>query len=279
MPYITTSNALRVLREIDINKVEVSGKLYKRDIKIFSQKDVKRFLILNQLYSKPAEFLLFKYERISVVDTFQYVYEGGQPAYHLHLDCSKLNSTFNNFKIPREIQSAGSAKVQEFRQWFTQNRHLTDRPDVFIMKLKLKYGNLITEEISYDNSGVTDIDNMKLEELEQAIDELLDEITKFYNQGIDAVKYVIDKFVKSTSVAYTDGTLKNNNSGYTDAAVKRFLVKFDKKFKQPLKRLLETYYRVSANSEINLEGDLLEQLGFRKCGECYSVKQPMEPNK
>jgi hypothetical protein len=63
--------------------------------------------------------------------------------------------------------------------------------------------------------------------------------------------------------------LDGNNTGYSEQEVIELMRDYDQKIKQPMTRLLIEYYRVSLNPDIELNGLLLERLGFRACSHCH----------
>ncbi|MFA4869220.1 MAG: hypothetical protein WC623_13525 [Pedobacter sp.] len=271
MAYITKSNASRIIREIDFGKIKnFEGDVYGQRINLFSLKDKNILLAISKLYSNPDEFVNSKYEKIENIDTLSYVFEGGQPAYHAKLDCPKLISTFRNYEIPQEIKDKGKEEVLRFRKWFNENKSLLEKPDTYVMRLQAAFGiKRSAEEFEVGNSGVQENENLDLEDLTLKIDTLLAEIQEYYNKASDYKKYVIDNFIKSTSMAYTSYSFKNNSTKYTDEVLKKFLKQYDKAFKRPLKKLLRNYYRVKFNPNLKFEGAILEQLGFKKCAHCH----------
>ena len=122
--------------------------------------------------------------------------------------------------------------------------------------------------IKRDNSGWTEVENYKLEELEKRIDELLREAGRYFNAS-EQYRVILRRFNKFTFLAYRDKPIDNNDTGYSDQVVKALLKDYNDKIKKPLKRLLIEYYRLTLNPDLKLEGNLLDQLGFKPCGQCY----------
>ncbi len=87
---------------------------------------------------------------------------------------------------------------------------------------------------------------------------------------------ILKRFSKFTYIAYESNDIYNNDTGYSDEEVKELLKGYDEEFKKPLKRHLIDYYRIKLNPEIKMEGNFLEQLGFKPCGLCHS--QEFESN-
>lgn len=164
MAYITKSNASRIIREVDPNKMKnFDGEVYSQKIDIFSVKDKNLLLAVNELYSNPDEFVNSKYEKIDNIDTLSYVFEGGQPAYHSKLDCKKLISIFRNFEIPQEIRARGAEEVLRFRTWFNSNKSLLETPDIYVMRVHAAFGiKTNAKELELGNSGVKESDNLNL---------------------------------------------------------------------------------------------------------------------
>lgn len=148
-------------------------------------------------------------------------------------------------------------------------KYLLDRPEVFVARLRSRWGIVTNPKaINRDNSGSTFIENLTIEELEEKIDGLIKEAGRFCNES-DKNKKILKRFSKFTFIAYTDVDIQNNDTGYSDEEVKGLLKDYDKQYKRPLRNYLIEYYRLKHNPEINMEGYLLERLGFNPCGHCH----------
>ncbi len=80
---------------------------------------------------------------------------------------------------------------------------------------------------------------------------------------------MIRRFEKKTFLAYKEEAIRNNDTRYSDDAIKGFLKKYDEHFKKPVTELLIEYYKVQYNPELKFEGYLLEMLGFKACSACH----------
>lgn len=272
MPYISKSNASRIVQMIDFNNTKIfEGTLYNKNIAIFHKKDRNRLLALSELYSDPQKFLDSRYAQIKNVDTLSYVFEGSQSAYHSNKECPKLNTTFYNFKIPEEIIEKGAEEVKKFRNWFKANQSLLTNHQVFEMRMTAAFGvRQSLKQIEHQPSGIQKIENLNLENLEAEIDNLLNEIQEYYEKADAKTRRVIDTFQKNASIGYMKEPIKDR-IGFTDRALKEFLVKYNEAFKVPLKKLLMEYYRIKSNPLLAFEGNILEQLGFRPCSVCHQA--------
>lgn len=224
MPYISKSNASRIIRTIDFKtEVNFKGRIYPKEIEVFNKKDRSHFLALAELYENPESFVKKKYSQIKNVDTLNYVFEGTQPAYHASNECTRLNSVFQNFKLPVEIINKGKEEITRFRNWFKDNKGLLDKPDVFAMRLQSAFGILNSlHSVEYNPSGIHEIDNLNLEELEKQIEALLKKIDDYYDNSDSRKKYVINIYKKRTSQAYLPNPISDNKTGYSDEALKDF---------------------------------------------------------
>ncbi|MCP9754800.1 hypothetical protein EGI26_06445 [Lacihabitans sp. CCS-44] len=216
------------------------------------------------------------------MDTFKLVFESEQPpSYHENHSCERLASKFKNFEIPFEIKVRANeqggeelekAQVQKFRNWFKQNLELYQNdPAEFLKKLDIDWNvQRKVSEIDKENSGVKEIENYDLQELEREIDKIISEAGRFFVTNPDK-QAIIRRFQKLTFLAYSTKEIYSNDTGLSDPELKEFLMKYDLSYKKPLKRLLLEYYRVKYNPELSFQGKLLEQLNFRPCSSCSEM--------
>jgi hypothetical protein len=276
MAYITIANAQQIIYKTEIKSLELDGSVYKRKIFFFSKFERNSLLAIQELLKDPEKFFTEIYKPVVVKDTHKFVYEGKPPAYHQAKDCPRMSANYENFEIPEGIREKGFDEVINFRKWFEENKHLLEKPDVFVIRLELRWGIVTNPKaIKRDNSGWTEVENYELEELEKKIDQLLREAGRYYYES-SKNSTILRKFNKYTFLAYRDEPIENNDTGYPDDVVKTLLKEYNDKFKKPLKRLLIEYYRLTLNPDLKLEGNLLDQLGFKPCGQCYGEYNVIE---
>jgi len=277
MAYLTKSNSLRIIASIDFKKIgNLNGNVYKKPIYFFSYYEKNNLLGLKELLRDPENFIREFYVPIENKDKFKYVFEGGKPAYHSQHNCSRLNSNFKNFEIPEAIREKGKTEVERFRNWFKENQYLLDKPDIFVARLFTAFKIQVNPKaIDYDNSGVEVIDNLNLQELEIRINKYISQAGQYFNNADNEKKNIIRRFQKFTFLAYSENEIKNNDTKYSDLAIKKFLKQYDAHFKKPIKELLIEYYRVLHNPDLKFEGNLLEQLGFKSCNSCANLDKPI----
>lgn len=272
MAYLTKSNSLKIIARIDFKQIgNLQGEVYKKPIYFFSDYEKNNLLGLKELLKDPETFIQEFYVPIENTDNLRYVYEGGKPAYHAKPDCDRLNSNYRNFEIPEEIREKGKDEVLKFRSWFKENQYLLEKPDVFVARLQMAFGvTMNPKAIDYENSGVEVKENLNLEELEKRINKYISDAGQYFNNADQEKKDIIRRFQKYTFLAYSNKDIQNNNTRFSDEALKKFLKQYDVHFKRPIKDLLIEYYRVLHNPDLKFEGNLLEQLGFRPCGSCHN---------
>lgn len=308
--FITKANASKIVKQLDLSKLEIEGDLYVRKSRVlnamFSKYEKHALLAYKRLMEDPEDFMNEIYEKIPLrEDTYWWVYEkNNPPAYHSCPECSRLLSNFKNYKIPavirfkgihrnknietihfKELNEAEKTKVIsnviDYRRWWNKEgeKYFLKDKDLFLMHVNNKYQPepRIRDITKFDaeNSGIEKIINCSLEEIENKIDQLIEESGRYY--------YKTSK--NSTILRYyakLAGNIINDNyfskkTAYTDEEIKEVLVDYDKRIKDPIKRYLKEYYRIKNNPELKMEQNILEQLGFRACSACQN--QSNEQNK
>ena len=213
------------------------------------------------------------YKKIEVVDNYKYVYEGKKPCYHHSLMCERLNAEFSNFTIPDVIKRMGIKKIEEFRHWFSEFKELYfDDRSKFDYRLRMKFGisadiDIDVKAIAYDNSGIREIENLDLTSLEQRINLVLKQAGRFY-YACPKNTTILKQYQSRTFLWKNIYPSLDNNTGFSDEEVKDFLKNYEQEYKNPIRILLQNYYRVKFNPELEMEGRLLDQLGFRSCTRC-----------
>jgi hypothetical protein len=269
MSYITVANVKRIIEQTDIKSLDIQGDLYKRRIYFYNRFEKNRLLSFREFFKDAEKYFSQIYVQVHNVDSYKYVYEGHAPAYHKTLDCSKISSVYENYKIPAEIVEKGKEEVLKFRTWFKENKEHLDNPEVFVMRLKMRWGiETNPQAILYKNTGYHKLENYSIEELEEKIDDLLSESVQYYKAN-ERNTVILKKYSRATFLAYKAEKLEDNDTGYSDKEIKEILQEYEEKYKRPLSTLLIEYYKVSLNPKLELNGLLLDALGFRRCSHCH----------
>ncbi len=266
--YITSHNAHKIVTRNNFKSIKLSGEVYKYKLYLFSQNEENSLLAIQELFKNPEKYFNEIYNPMFVFDSKKYIYKEQQPAYHTSTDCQRLHSDFTNFELPQQIIERGDAEIERFRAWFIENRYLLEDPSTFVFRLKMAFKiEYNPKAINYENSGFSDFKNYSFEQLEKEIDSLIKEAGRYYYADVKNTS-ILRIFGKYSGCAYSDNTLYNNNTGYSDDEVKSFLKEYHNRFKVPLRKLLIEYYRVKLNPKLEFAETFMEALGFRKCGTC-----------
>lgn len=274
--YITRSNALKIIAKSNFNDIEFSGQVYKYKLYLFGKHEENGLLAIQELFKNPEHYFTEIYRPIIVVDSKKYVFKEQKPCYHSFDDCERLHSDYSNFELPEEIKARGDVEIERFRLWFIENIELLkNNPVAFVFRLemafKIKYN---PKAVNFENGGFVEIQDYSLLQLEEKIDMLVKSAGRYYYQN-EKNKIILKQFGGISGISFSDNQLYNNNTGYSDFEVKSFLKTYHIDFKLPLKRLLIEYYRIKLNPDLKIKSNLLEALGFRKCGACKKVELEM----
>lgn len=284
MAYITKSNFDKIIRRTDLMNADIeysSHDIYVQPITFFSKLEEKMLLATKILMKDQDKFITHVYKPLEVnnEDSLKYVYEiNNGPAFHNSIDCQNLNSDFKNFLIPEELRarayrSGGYEKewrvVREFRSWFIENRRLfeTDLAE-FLKKLDIRFNiNIAPERVELMNSGIVEIENMSLPELEESINKVLADAREYFHANSDKQE-LIKNFAKLSFLGFSNKPILKRHDGYSEDEVRTFLRFYHNKFKRPVENMLRHYYRVKFNPDLEFDGTLLGRLNFRRCSVC-----------
>jgi hypothetical protein len=248
--------------------------LYRRPIYILGRFERLRLLAIRQFFQDSSAFIDFHYQKAA---------KGGQdpnlifptstPAYHLSNECEFLHADYRNIVIPPQIEVRGEEAKKEFRIWFRQNMDLYENnQELFLVKLSTRYDISLAELriIERPNSGVATVLNENLDAIDAQINQLLRDAGKFYYAS-EKNHAILKQYQHFTFLGYREDTLHSNKTGYSEEEVKTFLRNYNKQFKNPLKTLLTTYFRVKYNPELQFSGHLMERVGIKGCRHCLTA--------
>jgi len=182
------------------------------------------------------------------------------PAYHHEKQCKALLSNFYNIQIPEECLE----KKEEIQAWVNKHKNLSFEELNKKFKMEFNCQNSL-EQIERKNSGVTDFQNMTLDELvTQGIVKKYTQLRFFFNHEFaDAIRkfrymphYRLDEFLK------TDKNKHIHSEIYEFHQVKK-----------ELKNMLINFYITKENPDISFDQDLLDLIGFRTCIRCEQENQ------
>lgn len=269
MVYITKSNAKRILEKLDLRGRTFTGILYEKPIYMFNNHELRQLLAYKTFMQSPNSFVTCVYKQIELEDTYQYIYEGNAPAYHERMDCERLTSDLQNFHIPDVITLKGKGEVIKFRRWFIDNIDVfRNNPEAFQMRMFTAFGIKVhLSEITRKNTGMFERENLSLEEVKVILDKLIKNAGCYYYANSKNTA-ILRKYGKRTFLAHMNEPLPDNDTGFSDEEVKKFLIEYENEYKFPIIKYLREYYRIRFNPKLSIDSKILDALGFRPCKAC-----------
>ena len=267
MAFITNNTFRRILPKYERRLIPNNSSLdeiYKVNLRhILSEPELGLLYILKEAYEN-HEFALEKYRKIIPEDNKKLVFVSKNPSYHYLENCEALKSSFENFEIPEEIRQKGDNAIQDFRDFFQENKYLLkEKPDVFMMRLRNRFNMETTPvSINYENSGEFEIQDLTLNILENRIRDLLFDAEKFRTRDPETERLIYEKGYGTHTVPEA----KDKS---------HVLYEWHKEYKGGLKYLLGEYFRVRLNPELSFDGNLLDQLGLKPCKICHPTENEL----
>lgn len=282
--YITKSNFMRITREFKVELKNTNEVVYKNMISFFSDFERNRILSVKQFLIHAKDELIQFQGSGFIPDSYNYVFEKARHAkYHKNIECTYLNSGYNDIEIPVEIKyKAGTGeldieRIEQFRTWFKQpeisNLYHTNQKR-FIEKLQIKF-QLVNppKPIEIDNGGIKKVSNFSENELENKIDALIELAKSLYAKS-DMHKEILVKnnFSKRTyyvtSKKYKDVNLYIYGKSYSNDDIRSVLTEFYTKIKKPIIDLLIDYWIIKLNPDLDFNQNILDQMEFEPCKLC-----------
>ncbi len=275
MPFITDSNLKRIITSVDLMNID------------FQNSDVERypyqanklelsFLFCFKLLLKDADSLHQVLDNsIGGKDTFKWVYEGLQPAYHRIMNCDRITVDFENFEVPMEFRDDDS-KVIEFRRWFKKYLfQFKNKPDIFMTLFEQEYGfqtNIKGRKVENSFKFPIDYSIESLDVLDQQFHKLnfraIAHANFTYNKRAD----IILKYGKISHYAYHKVLHDFKDDKYSNEVIVADLKNYYEKFKKPLFDFCLNYYRLKYNPTLEFSEEFLLKVGFKYCSSCNRDK-------
>lgn len=271
MAYITPDSAVALAKQIKLMGMDPAEPVFHTPIPFFSIYEKQYLLAHRRLVRDPKYFFSELYFPVQAADTEKFIFEPGRPLFHADKCCPEIEINSRKYLIPSAIRDKGKSAIRTYRSWFKAVRHYLDqgKAEIFLAHLKAKW------DISARVRDIVQIKSANEEtqlddqySIENRISRLLEKANWYLDQS-DAHKVILDKYFKSTFLAYSGGKLRDNDTGYNDDTVKHILNAFDTTFKKPLKHLITEYHRLQFNPELVFDKNLLHRAGIRKCQHCH----------
>lgn len=277
MIYIT-NNTFRKINSIcqltDENIIE-NNELNKKFITNLKNEVENIENIIIKYYHKPKN-------KFAVIETNENYFSA---TYHIKSYCRVLNSDYKEFPFPEEIIESilGFCKVNkstsEETKQFLQNEHtkykqlvskyfpnfdnvdlnnvdfINEVDEIWNVKKKINF-------ISFNNSGIIEIDDLNLDYLKTQVNNLLETIKKNINNDIEDISILIvlfNIFVCNNSLKY-----KNNKLGIIQNEIQNILQKISR-IDFEIEKYIPIFFQIFLNKNLKFENSLSEQLNLNSC--------------
>lgn len=200
----------------------------------------------------------------------KFLFVAGSPKYHVNNACETLSKDFDNFEVPDEIESRGSAETKRLREFAQENRKLLGegREDVFLLRLQSKFKlKSRIDRVSFPNSGkvITSVDDRSksVDDLVSMIDEVIQKLQSFAEteEGRKATKDLI--YAPVNILNY-----QNNLSG-----VERSLLENKRNL---INLVLQYHIQKYKGGDVTFSAELLKLYGFQPCGKCCAEEAKLD---
>ncbi len=196
-----------------------------------------------------------------------YALSVGNPKFHLSCECEYMKSDFINFLIPPEIEVQGSEKVREFQEYCESNKNelYKEKNDAFwaIVKIKFKIEN-ISKQVSRVNSGIHDISDMSIEDLQATINNSIEEANQMLHDAHAGASIRAVRYARHIDVALSSLT---NESLADESIAKTVCAFFDMKWKI-INSLFDLYVKQSGLKSFVVPLTILKSASFEPCRGC-----------
>lgn len=271
MPYITNFHSELATTNLKIDKLELVEDEVLSRVKVLSKEEKLQIFAYKKLLANDEDLVQI-YKPISK-RTSKFVTTTQNPRYHTDKNCKVLNNDFISYTIPPSILKKGEEDVAKYRKWFKQNKALLESdPSTFYDKQKEAFNTSEKlESVKFDNSGVTEIENLSIEEIEAYLEKLITDYDTFISSESTAKAISLNSEKAKYLVGAGTKYVKYAETGLDKDSVIDILKKYLAMKKDTIK-YLQMYYRVKLNPDLSIDTKLLEGLGFLECPYCAKYK-------
>ena len=273
--FITKSHLENIARLISYQSIDVNhirGFYESRFLGFFSTPELNTLtavsLVLESIKDEELKIKIItlhdnakaRIEKYNKNENSRWIYVGSKPAYHHDEKCISLYSTYENYEIPVEIPED---KIKDYRTFFLNNiDEYTNKRDVFFAKVELKFNVRINnvKEVHKENSGRQSLNVFTggHKQILSEISNIIEEMHKYKNQS-NEVKRIISNTGFNTKKALKHPLYNESHE----------IIREWDNYKTKLKDLIIQDLTSIIAPEYKFDHDFLEELGFKKCSECF----------
>lgn len=274
MIYITKRKIFSVLRNLDSTAIKDPIKDYfKKKYFFLSEKNIDNITTYYLFLKDPQKFIQSKF--VKWKDSKSYVYESN-PAFHKDPNCKHLLSRFENMYIPWKFKERKLENA--LRDWAYDNKSLFHIDKSLFIEECVKYFNekhtgLLLEfsdfaQISLNNSGIEQFENLSLSELKASVEETLKEAREYFEE--EKKKRVLNYFRNKVFLYQTKEPILYNETGIDDKQVKDILKEIDEKYIKPVNEIIIQICIKEFLDKQEFNKTILEVLNFKNCKGCFN---------
>lgn len=262
--YITQYNFKRlagfcVQPEVSLPLEKLFSAIYERNLaEVLNTKEAENLYIQKEMLENRTNHL----RTFKQVFSSNYVFAVGVPKFHKDTSCKFLKLPFSNYLVPQEIKQLGDDKIKEFQDFCesTKEEFRDKREDVFWAHVGAKFRvHIRPEAILYDNSGVQDVSQFKVDELRNNINSQIDNIVGLANTPDGAVAMKSYRYAPATQ-----RVLSQIHDSEMAAIVKQYF----RAKREIISSLFEMYKKQANVSDCALPVPILRACGLEPCSAC-----------
>ena len=264
--YISKSNLKRSLGKVDPDEALIQSLKAENFRSLMSDEEIAD-VAQAKTFFQSIDRLLLSFNTIKNEDKYEFLYEGGAPAYHISKDCKKLNASWSNHPIPSEIKERGHDCVKSFRKMISQylkdGGQLDDEGLWIAIRAEFQIPDNGLARVSIENSGLSDFESVlyskNIEALKDILNKTCTEMLGFNRseepyRSIYNMRHFNEKKIKKLNL---NASVEKKELAFMFADLKR-------KLKMTI---IETLKK--DNDFDKIEESVLIRLGFVRCRTCF----------
>lgn len=260
--YVTRNNFKKVsglvLEEVSIDDVFLI--IYEKNMsEVLNEIEAEKLYKQKKMFEGNFE----SHYKIKKIFNKKYIFSVSSPKFHKDKNCVFLSSDFKNYLVPPVIEALGEEKVKEFQLFCesTKKDFEGKSDEIFWLHVGARFNVKITpQSVLYHNSGIQNLEDMSILELEDKINDSLD-------KSIDMIRNEeISRIIRQYRYA---PNMQKVLESITDDEIKETVKVFYRLKMDIVNTLLEFYKKQNNSDGYALPISLLKDCEFEPCKSCW----------